>query len=64
MLQQINRFLHRTFNLINCEIRIDEVNINFIGNRLRGISQAAVISVSPDNRPTFRTGEIGGEVGR
>jgi len=62
MLQQINSSLHRTFNLINCDIRIDEVNIK--ANRLRGISQAAVISVPTDTRPTFRIGAIGGEVGR
>jgi len=41
-----------------------KVNINLIANRLRGISQAADISVPTDNRPTFRTGAIGGEVGR
>jgi hypothetical protein len=41
-----------------------KVNINFIANRLRGISQATVISVSTDTRPSFRTGSIGGEVGR
>ena len=39
-------------------------NINFIANRLRGISQGAVISVLADIKPTFRTGTIGGEVGR
>ena len=38
--------------------------MNFIAYRLRGISQATVISVPPDTRPTFRTGAIGGEVGR
>ena len=41
-----------------------KVYINFIANRLRGISQATVISVSTDTRPTFRTGAVGGEVGR
>ena len=40
------------------------VNINFIANRLRGISQAKVISVPTAIRPTFRTGAIGREVGR
>ena len=39
-----------------------KININFIANRLRGISQAAVISVLADI--TFRTGAIWGEVGR
>ena len=41
-----------------------KININFIVNRLRGISQAAVISVPADIKPTFRTGAIGGEGGR
>jgi len=41
-----------------------KININFIANRLRGISQTAVIPASTDARPTFRTGAIGGEVGR
>jgi hypothetical protein len=39
-----------------------KVNLNFIANRLRGISQAKVVSVSTDTRPRFRTGAIGGEV--
>ena len=41
-----------------------KVHINLIANRLRGISQATVISVPTNARPTFRTGAIGGEVGR
>ena len=41
-----------------------KININCVTKRLRGISQAAVISVPGDIKPTFRTGEIGGEVGR
>ena len=41
-----------------------KININFIANRLRGISQAAVVSVPADIKPTFRTGAIGGEVSR
>ena len=41
-----------------------KVNIDFIANRLRDILQASAISVSTDTRPTFRTGAIGGEVGR
>ena len=41
-----------------------KININFIANRLRGISQAAVISVSAGTGSTFRPGAIGGEVGR
>ena len=40
------------------------VNINFITNRLRGVSQATVILVPTDTRPTLRTGVLGGEVGR
>ena len=35
-----------------------------MASRLRNISQASAISVSTDTRPTFRTGAIGGEVGR
>jgi hypothetical protein len=45
-------------------IELIKVNIKFIAKRLRGISQAVVISVPTDTRPTFRTGAIGGEVGR
>ena len=39
-------------------------NINIITNRLRDISRASAILVSTDTRLTFRTGAIGGEVGR
>ena len=41
-----------------------KVNGDFIANRLRGISQGTTISVPTDARPTFRTGAIGGEIGR
>ena len=41
-----------------------KVSIKFIAKRLRDIPQATVISVSADTRLTFRTGAIGGEVGR
>ena len=63
-MQEIKSSLHRAFNLINCEIRINKVNIDFIANRLRGISQATVISGPADARPTVKTGANGGEVGR
>ena len=60
VLQEIISSLHMPFNLINWKIKI---NTNFIAKRLRGISQAAVISVSTDTRPTSRTGAIGEKVG-
>ena len=41
-----------------------KVNIKLTAKRSRGISQATVILVPTDTWPTFRTGEIGGEVGR
>ena len=40
-----------------------KVSINFIANRLRGISQAAVISVPTGTTPTLRTGAFGEAVG-
>ena len=40
------------------------ININLTGKRSKGISQATVISVLTDTWPTFRTGAIGGEIGR
>ena len=41
-----------------------KISINFIAKKFQGISQATVISVPTDTRPRFRTGAIGGEVGR
>ena len=41
-----------------------KVNIKFIANKFRGISQATVISGPADTKPTFGTGAIGGEAGR
>ena len=40
------------------------ISIKFIAKRLKDISQATVISVPADTRPTFRTGGIGGDAGR
>ena len=41
-----------------------QVSTEFITEKLRGSSQATVISVSADTRPTLRKGAIGGELDR
>ena len=61
VLQEINSSLHRAFDLINWEIRIVESQYQLHSKQ---ISQLKVISVPTAIRPTFRTGAIGGEVGR
>ena len=48
---------------LTVRFKLMKININFIANCQRDISQA-VISVSADTRPTFWTGAIAGRVGR
>jgi len=59
MLQEVNSSFHRALRL---ELMKGQHQLH--SKQIEGISQAAVISSSTDARPTFRTGAIGGEVGR